>query len=89
MNITNHALARCRQRGIPEYLLALIRDLGTKERRPGGAIRRFIKKRECDRAIRELKRMIHGVERLKRQPISIITTEDEDTDTVITAYRKG
>jgi len=86
MDITKHALKRCRQRGIPEYILAVIGDFGTKERRPGGAIRRFIKKREYDRMIHELKRLIQRIEKLKKQGVCIITTKDAET--VITAYRK-
>jgi len=39
------------------------------------AIRRSIRKRELNRTLHELKRIIHGLERLKRQPISIITTK--------------
>lgn len=83
MNVSAHAKERCRQRGIPEYLLGIIHDLGVKERRPGKAIRTTLRKKDCDKMVHELKRFIQQVEKLKK--VSVLTGEEE---TVITAYRK-
>jgi len=86
MDITAHALKRCRQRGIPENLLEIVQSFGRKERRPHGAIRRMIKKKDCDQAVRQLKHLIQKIEKLSRQGVCVIMTEDDES--VITAYRK-
>ena len=84
MNITAHALERCRQRGIPEYVLGIIKDIGVKEKRPYGATSSIICKRDLDKMVHELKSMIQQVDKLKK--VSVITTEDSET--IITTYRK-
>jgi len=86
MTITAHALQRCRQRGIPEYLLEIVRDLGAKERRPYGATRSTLRKRDCDTIIHELKQIIQQVEKLKRKGVSIVSSKKNDS--IITAYRR-
>lgn len=84
MNLTSHVITRCRQRGIPEHLLEIIRDRGVKEKRHG-AIRSTFRKRDCDRLIHELKRFVQQLEKLKG--ISVVASEENGT--IITAYRKN
>ena len=84
MNITAHALQRCRQRGIPEYLLEMILDLGVRQRRPHRTIRATLRKRDCDKMIHELKRLVQQVEKLKKG-VSVVVSEE---GSIITAYRK-
>lgn len=84
MNITAHALERCRQRGIPEYVLGIIQDIGSKEKRPYGAALSTIRKKDLDKMIHELKSMIQQVDKLKK--VSVIVAEDNET--IITTYRK-
>lgn len=87
MTITAHAMKRCRQRGIPEYLLDIIMDMGAKMKKPGGAALMSVKKKEVDMVIHEFKAIIQGLEKLKRQKVSIIV--DENNETVITTYRQN
>lgn len=87
MNITSHAIVRCRQRGIPEDLIEIILNLGHTKRLPHGAIGRSINKRDCDRMIHELKRLIHRIEKLKMSGVYIVTSDD--TGTIITVCRKN
>lgn len=84
MNITAHALERCRQRGIPEYVLGIIQDMGSKEKRPYGATLSTIRKKDLDKMIHELKSIIQQVDKLKK--VSVIVGEDNET--IITTYRK-
>lgn len=87
MYLTAHAIKRCRQRRIPEYLLELALEIGTSEKKPGGATAVSIGKKDIDIAIHEFKGMIQCLERLKRQRVSIVM--DEGSETVITAYRRN
>ena len=84
MNITAHALERCRQRGIPEYVLGIIKDIGVKEKRPYGATLSTIRKKDLDKMIHELKSLIQQVDKLKK--VSVIVAEDNET--ILTTYRK-
>lgn len=86
MNLTTHVMTRCRQRGIPEYLLEIIWYLGVRERRPYSAIRSTLRKKDCDRMIHELKQLIQRVEKLKRNGVSVVATEEDDC--LITTYRR-
>lgn len=87
MIITAHAMKRCRQRGIPEYLLDIVMDMGAKMKKPGGAALMSVRKTEIDMAIHECKAIIQGLERVKRQNIAIVV--DENDETVITTYRQN
>lgn len=87
MNLTTHAIKRCRQRKIPEYLLELALEIGISVRKPGGATAVSIDKKGIDTAIHEFKGMIQRLEKLKKQRVSIII--DELSETIITAYRRG
>lgn len=84
MNITAHALERCKQRGIPEYVLGIIKDMGSKEKRPYGATLLTIRKKDLDKMIHELKSIIQQVDKLKK--VSVIVSENNEA--IITAYRR-
>ena len=83
MEKTLHSLTRCRQRGIPENNLEVIRQWGTPVRKPGGVIEYFISRKDKQEAINFLKQCIQAVEKLTGK--AIIVSSD---DTVITAYHK-
>lgn len=85
MNITAHAIRRCKQRGIPEYMLQLIMEMGSGEIRPGNATLFTIGKKEADNIIHELKAMIQQLDRLKRTKIGAVVAEGNDT--IITGYK--
>lgn len=78
-------MTRCRQRGIPEYLLEIIWSLGVKEKRPLNATRSMLRKKDCDMMIHELKQLIQRVEKLKKNGVSVVASEEDDC--VITTYR--
>jgi hypothetical protein len=86
MKITAHAVKRCRQRGIPEYLLEIIQDYGSRKQRPYGAKLVSIGKKDLDKIIHELKTIIQQVDKLKKKKVSIIMAEDKKT--IITTYRQ-
>ncbi len=76
MNVTLHASIRMQQRGRSERDIALITAYGTPTR-DGYLLRR----RDVDTRIRNLKKEITAIERLKDW--AVITADDE---TVITIY---
>lgn len=64
--------------------MGMVYDLGVRERRPHRAIRATLRKKDCDRMIHELKRLIQQVEKLKKG-VSIVVSEE---GSIITAYRR-
>lgn len=84
MNLTHHCLVRCRQRGVSEASIELIKSLGTKVRKPGGACEYFISKRDTQKAIEILKKCIQSFDKLAGKAIII----DEEGKEVITTYHK-
>jgi hypothetical protein len=63
MNLSKHAIARSKQRGINCDLIELILEQGSEERRPGGAVEVRINKRDRTRMVADLKRRIRMIER--------------------------
>lgn len=55
MNLTHHCLVRCKQRGVKEVSIEIIRSLGTKIIRPGGVCEYFISRKDKQEAIEVLK----------------------------------
>lgn len=85
MNIIAHAIRRCKQRGIPEYMLQLIMEMGSGEIRPGNAALFTIGKKEADNIIHELKAMIQQFDKLKRTKVGAVVADDEGA--IITTYK--
>lgn len=85
MNITAHAAKRCKQRGIPEYLMELIPGVGSIASKPGKASLSIIGKKEVDMMIHELKALIQQLDRLKRTKVGAVVAEDNNT--IITGYK--
>lgn len=85
MNITAHAAKRCKQRGIPEYLLNVILESGTAESKPGNATLLKIGKKEVDWMIHELKALIQHLDRLKRTKVGAIVADGDGG--ILTTYK--
>lgn len=60
---TNHLKVRCQQRGISKDQVDIIVTYGRKIRRPGGAWKYILHKRDKDRIISMLKNEIQVVEK--------------------------
>ena len=71
MKMTKHAKARQRQRGMPDFLLNIIEQTGRSERAPGDAIKIFFGKREYQRTIEQLKKVIQLLDKAKGGTIII------------------
>lgn len=84
MNLTHHCLIRCRQRGINEASLEIIKSLGTKVTRPGGVCEYFISRKDKQKAVEALKKCIQSLDRLAGKSIII----DEKDNEIITTYHK-
>lgn len=83
MNNTKHCLVRCKQRGICESDIELIRSFGTKVRKPGGVLEYFVTKKEKQKAIQILKQRIQRLDKVDGKAILV-----GDDGTVITVYHK-
>ena len=84
MKLTKHARIRQRQRGIPELCLNIIQEHGRCERAPGGATKVSFGKREYQRTVEQLKRVIQMLDKAKGG--TIIIADDGD---VLTVYKKS
>lgn len=84
VNLTHHCLVRCRQRGIKEVSIEIIKSLGTKVIRPGGVCEYFISRKDKQKAVETLKKCIQSMDRLEGKSIII----DEEDNEVITTYHK-
>ena len=82
MQMSDHAQVRAKQRGIPNHYVDIILQYGTAIRRPGQAFEIQIRKKDKNRIIRELKRLINAVENSSKKALIV----DRDMETVITLY---
>lgn len=82
MATSRHATTRFAQRGIPLQVATLIDQFGVSKPAPGGAIRKFIRKKDID----WIKREAPGCTQLLDKAIGrhLVMTYDESL--IITAY---
>lgn len=84
MNLTHHCLVRCKQRGVKETSIELIKSLGTKVTKPGGVCEYFISRKDKQKAVEALKKCIQSLDKLTGKAILI----DEEDNEIITTYHK-
>lgn len=65
MNKTRHLIKRQSQRGISDYLLAIIEENGRYERAPGGATKIYLGNREYQNLVNETKRFLQILDKAK------------------------
>jgi len=82
MQISKHADARARQRGIPRDYVNLILKHGTMKKKPGKAFEIQIRTKDKNRIIQDIKKLINAVERCSKKAVLI----DSKMETVITLY---
>jgi len=83
MNLSEHALARGKQRGVNFDLIDLILEHGSEERKPGGAVEIRINKRDRTRMVADLKRRLRVIERTAGKAVLMA-----DDGTIITVYNR-
>jgi hypothetical protein len=81
MKLTQHAQKRSRQRGFSKQIIDIIMSQGRKKNAPGGAMKIFIGRRECQAVISELKRAIQVMDRAKDATMII------KDDRILTVYK--
>lgn len=69
MKLTKHAQKRKSQRGFSDFSLEIINKFGCCERAPGGALKISFGKKESQRLIEELKKIIQSLDRVKGRRI--------------------
>jgi hypothetical protein len=83
MEMSAHALARSKQRGIGPDIIELILGLGSGERRPGDAVEYRLNRRDRARMIGHLKRQIQVIEKAARKAVLV-----SNDGTIITTYNR-
>lgn len=81
MNLTQHAEARCNQRGMNNDVLEIIQQFGRVIRAPGGVEKFFYGAKEHQNAVAELKKKLKLLERAKNGTL-IVAGDD-----IITSYK--
>lgn len=81
---TKHCITRSRQRGIKDEDLTLILLLGTAEIKPGGVYEVFLREKDKQRLIWQLKQLIQKIDKLAGKAVII----DESSREIITTYHK-
>jgi hypothetical protein len=82
MDMSRHSQMRCQQRGISVDQVQLILAYGQQSAMPGGAWEYQLRKKDKDRLIAALKRLIQLVEKSVGKGVVI----SGDTEHVITTY---
>ncbi len=83
MNASEHAMARCQQRGIPSSLLDVVLKHGTETPKPGGVVEYQLRKVTCGQLKAEYKRQIHELERAE----CLVVVMGTD-GTIVTVYHR-
>ena len=83
MNISNHAIIRSKQRGIPQRVLDTIVEMGTPIRKPGGAIQFLFRRKDKIKLQEELKRFIQNID--KAEGDAVLTIDGK----IITIYHRN
>ncbi|MCF7859981.1 MAG: hypothetical protein K9N07_11785 [Candidatus Cloacimonetes bacterium] len=83
MIVSNHAVARSNQRGIPLKILNLIIEMGTPIRKPGGAIEYYFRKKDKIKLQKELKRIIQNIDKAEGDAVLTINGK------IITVYHRN
>ena len=65
MKLTKHAQKRKNQRGFSDFSLEIINKFGCCEIAPGGALKISFGKKESQRLIEELKKIIQSLDRVR------------------------
>ena len=81
MKLTGHAQKRKQQRGFRNLSIEIIRNFGRIEKAPGGVVKVFFGRKECQRASREFKRAIQLLDKSRGSTLII------DEDNLITLYK--
>lgn len=82
LNITKHAQKRSQQRCIPKSEIDLILNYGESILKPGGAVEIGIKKKEKNRIIKKLRRMINKLDKIQNKRVLMID------GVIVTVYHK-
>lgn len=83
MTISDHAIARSNQRGIPQRVLDTIIEMGTPIRKPGGAIEYLFRRKDKLKLQEELKKFIQNID--KAEGDAVLTIDGK----IITVYHRN
>jgi hypothetical protein len=82
MELSVHAQIRCKQPGISGDAIKIILKHGRESSAPGGSQKIFFGRKECGKAISELKKLMKTIERAKDR--ALLVSDDQ----VVTVYKQ-
>ena len=83
MTMSQHAVVRSQQRGIPSQLVDLVLAFGTPKRRPGNAREYKLTRGDTKNIITRLKRVIQALDKVNGKAVLVVE------DTIVTVYNTG
>lgn len=84
MELSQHAMIRGQQRGIPKEIVELILMLGQPNKKGGNAFEYKVRKKDASGLIGELKRLIGTLQKVTDKAALV----NEDAGKIITVYHK-
>jgi hypothetical protein len=82
MILTNHAISRLQQRGIPQKVSEVIYEFGEPVEKPGGVLAYRLLDRTAHELVHDLKLAINRIEKARHK----ILVVDDNSSSLITGY---
>ena len=82
MEMSEHALKRSQQRGIPKSYAEIILKYGVPERKPGNVFEFSLPKRKADEIVKQFKYLIQSLDKCTRKGVLVDLIEAK----IITVY---
>jgi hypothetical protein len=83
MRLTDHAKKRIKQRGFSKIPLDIVLRHGSQKKAPGGAVKVFFGRKECQKIVGELKQAIQLMDKLKGANVIM------HGNRILTVYKKS
>ncbi len=85
MKLSKHTMVRSQQRGISKEVIRIVAQNGKLTHRPGGAVAYEITKKDANLMIKELRQLIHH---LQRAAVVRLIAPLDKPDIIITVYHR-
>jgi hypothetical protein len=80
MEFSNHSITRQQQRGIPDAIVNMILEFGTKFRKPGNAFEYRITPKDRVKVIKDLKSQLQALDKASNKAVLV------SEECIVTAY---
>ena len=80
--MSNHAIRRSQQRGIPERYADIIIEYGIAKRKPGNVLEYRLQRKKIDQIVMQFKHFIQSLDKCTKKGVLV----DSNTRKIITVY---